>query len=227
MRYAIGDIHGGAKTFRALLERIDLRRDDRLYLLGDYIDRGPNSKRVLDIILKLIESGFDVRPLRGNHESMLIDAIYNANSENSKIYIKSWGAETLKSFGITSPADLPSRYLQFLESLPCLLEDGQFIFVHASLDMSKDDPITQTAPECMLWGNGGIISDNEIPGRTIVSGHRIRNAGHIKASLDQPHIQIDNGAFSNQQPELGHLVALNLDSMKLTFQPWLDGEIQL
>lgn len=223
-RYAIGDIHGGAKTFRALLEKIDLQREDRVYLLGDYVDRGPNSKGVLDIILKLNDAGFDMRPLRGNHEAMLIRAIYGDKSDETKIYMHSWGADSLKSFGITSARDMPRDYLYFLRGLPFLLEDGQFIFVHANLDMSKDDPITQSSTECMLWGNGGFISDNELPGRIIISGHRIRNTGYIQASLDQPHIQIDNGAFINQPPDFGHLVALNLDSMQLTFQRWIDKE---
>ena len=71
-RYAIGDIHGGAKTFCALLEKIYLQREDRVYLLGDYVDRGPNSRGVLDIILKLKEAGFGIFALRGNHEDMLI-----------------------------------------------------------------------------------------------------------------------------------------------------------
>jgi len=221
-RYAIGDIHGGAKTFRALLEKIDLQREDRVYLLGDYVDRGPNSKGVLDIILKLMTAGFDMRPIRGNHEAMLIRAIYGDTSDDTRNYMKSWGADTLKSFGITSPRDMPTYYKYLLKSLPLVLEDGRFIFVHAALDMSKDDPITQTSTEYMLWGSGGFVSDNEIPGRIIVSGHRVRNVGFIKASLDQPHIQIDNGAFSDGQPELGNLVALNLDEMQLTFQPWID-----
>ncbi|MDD2852482.1 MAG: metallophosphoesterase family protein [Desulfuromonadaceae bacterium] len=225
-RYAIGDIHGGARTFRALLEKIDLRRDDRVYLLGDYVDRGPSSRGVLDIILKLMESGFDVRPLKGNHEDMLMWASCEKIDEQSQNYMKGWGTETLKSFGVLSPHDLQPRYMQFLKSLPCLLEDGHFIFVHAGLDMSKDDPVSRTSTEFMLWGNSGFISDNEIPGRIIISGHKIRNVGFIKASLDQPHIQIDNGAFSNQQPDFGHLVALNLDAMELTFQPWMDGMSQ-
>jgi serine/threonine protein phosphatase 1 len=223
-RYAIGDIHGGARTFRALLEKIDLQRNDRVYLLGDYVDRGPNSKGVLDIILRLLDAGFDIRPLRGNHESMFIRAIHGDRSDETRIYMQSWGADTLKSFGITNPRDIPAYYRFFLRGLPLILEDDQFIFVHASLDMSKEDPITQTSTEYMLWGDDGFVSDNEIPGRIIVSGHRIRTVGFIKESLDQPHIQIDNGAFSNQPPEFGHLVALNLDSMQLTFQRWVDKE---
>lgn len=222
-RYAIGDIHGGAKTFRALLEKINLRREDRVYLLGDYVDRGPNSKGVLDIILQLMESGFDVRPIRGNHDDMLLRNINDDHDEFSWNYMKGWGTAALQSFGISSPKDLPERYKQFLQDLPYLLEDGIFIFVHAGLDMSKDDPVTQTAPDFMVWGNGGFISDNDIPGRKIVSGHKIRSVERIEASLTMPHIQLDNGAFSNQQPELGNLLALNLDTMQLTLQPWLDG----
>jgi serine/threonine protein phosphatase 1 len=224
-RYAIGDIHGGAKTFRALLEKINLRRDDRLYLLGDYVDRGPNSKGVLDIILKLTAAGFDVRPVRGNHDDMLIRSVRNDHDEYSWNYMQGWGSKTLQSFSVMSLKDLPERYILFLQKLPYLLEDGDFIFVHAGLDMSKDDPVTQTAQEFMIWGNGGFISDNDIPRRKIVSGHKIRSVARIEASLTTPHIQLDNGAFSNQPPDLGHLVALNLDTMQLTFQPWLDSEV--
>jgi hypothetical protein len=118
---------------------------------------------------------------------------------------------------------MPERYKQFLNDLPCLLEDGHFIFVHACLDMSTESPVTQTSEETMLWGNGGFFSDSDIEGRTIVSGHTIRSVEKITASLTKPHIQLDNGAFCCDPPNHGHLVALNLDEMQLTFQPWLDG----
>jgi len=223
-RYAIGDIHGGAKTFMALLERIGLKRSDRLYLLGDYIDRGPNSKGVLDIILKLQVAGFGVYPLRGNHEDMLISHL-DMRKQTFPGYVKDYGAATLRSFGIASPMELPDRYKHFLLGLPYILEDDRFIFVHAGLDMNKSNPVTETDIDTMLWGNGGFVSDNEIPGRIIVSGHRIKKVSYIKATLDQPHILIDNGAFTGQQPELGNLVALNLDSMELIFQPWIDRDV--
>jgi serine/threonine protein phosphatase 1 len=68
MRYVIGDIHGGSGTFSALLDQLNLQYDDRIYLLGDYIDRGPDSKGVLDIILPADGDGYDVRHILGNHE---------------------------------------------------------------------------------------------------------------------------------------------------------------
>lgn len=222
-RYAIGDIHGGAKTFRALLGQLELTKQNRVYLLGDYIDRGPDSKGVLDYILHLQESGYDIRPLRGNHEDMLIRAFEETNDHFAINYMKAYGAKLLRNFEISSITDLPDRYKQFLKDLPYILEDGRFIFVHACLDMSREFPITETPEETMLWGNGGFFSDNDIEGRTIISGHTIRSVEKITASLTKSHIQIDNGAFCNYPPDNGNLVALNLDEMKLIFQPWLDG----
>ena len=67
-RFAISDIHGCAKTFEALLDRIALSTQGELYLLGDYLDRGPDSKGVLDLIFRLQREGYAVHCLRGNHE---------------------------------------------------------------------------------------------------------------------------------------------------------------
>ncbi len=73
--FAIGDIHGCFKPFYELVVNvIDLKKEDRLILLGDYIDRGFQSKEVIDFIIDLKASGFDVTPLMGNHEAMLLEA---------------------------------------------------------------------------------------------------------------------------------------------------------
>jgi serine/threonine protein phosphatase 1 len=72
--WAISNIHGCYHTFKALLEKIGLCKEDELYLLGDYIDRGPGSKEVLDLILKLKSENFNIQCLLGNHEIMLFHA---------------------------------------------------------------------------------------------------------------------------------------------------------
>ncbi len=73
--FAIGDIHGCFDSLKELVEnKIQLQKDDKLILLGDYIDRGDKSKEVVDYIIGLLENGFDVIPLMGNHEAMLLDA---------------------------------------------------------------------------------------------------------------------------------------------------------
>jgi len=219
-RYAIGDIHGGSKTFRALLNVLNLRYGDQLYMLGDYIDRGPDSKGVLDIILQLIDEGFGVRPVRGNHEDMLLDSVAGTHDG----WMEGWGRETLKSFGVTSPEELPPRYLTLLDHMPYIWSDENFVFVHAGLDMAADDPLTESTPLEMVWGGGNPFGRNKLQGRTLVTGHKIRPLPLIEISLLTNHIQLDNGAFTNMQPNLGNLVALNLDTRGLIIQPWCDGK---
>ena len=72
-RYVITDIHGYYATFCELLDQIKLKKHDQLFLLGDFIDRGRQGKEVLDKVISLIDEGYAIYPLRGNHEEMLLD----------------------------------------------------------------------------------------------------------------------------------------------------------
>jgi len=222
-RYAIGDIHGGAKTLWALLYMINLQREDQVYLLGDYVDRGPDSKGVLDIILKLMETGYDVRPVRGNHDDMLLNCATGKHDQFSVYWVKGWGEEALKSFGVERPGDVPPCYLSLIESMPYIRYDDQFVFVHAGLDMTTADPIRESSPMAMTWGEPTDFDIARLGERRLVTGHSIRPLPLIEISLAGNHIMLDNGAFTNQQPDLGNLVALDLDSMTLTLQPWVDN----
>jgi len=141
-RYAIGDIHGGSKTFRALLEKLNLKHDDQLYLLGDYVDRGPDSKGVLDMILQLMVSGYDVRPVRGNHDDMMLQSFIRTRGGLSSSWLEEYGVATFGSFGVDSFKDLPRKYLMLLETMPHILMDDDYVFVHAGLDMERDDPLS-------------------------------------------------------------------------------------
>jgi serine/threonine protein phosphatase 1 len=117
-RYAIGDIHGGAKTFQALSDSLSLKHSDRLYLLGDYVDRGNDSKGVLDIILGLTDSGYYIRPVRGNHDDMMIRNFTGQHDGFSEYWPSLWGGVTLKSFGVNSVGELKTHYITLLDSLP-------------------------------------------------------------------------------------------------------------
>jgi serine/threonine protein phosphatase 1 len=222
-RYAIGDIHGGCKTFQALLDKINFKQGDRLFLLGDYIDRGNDSKGVLDTILKLMESGCDIRPIRGNHEEMMLRSFNEDHDVYSKMWPQMWGRDTLHNFGVTTISELPMCYLTLLDALPPLQIDDDFVFVHAGLDMDADNPITQSTMADMLWGDVRKVAAEKLGGRKLVTGHNIRPLPLIQASLPTSRINLDNGAFTNMQPDMGNLVALNLDDMNLSVQPWLDG----
>lgn len=223
-RYVIGDIHGGLQTFMALIRKINPRHDDRVYLLGDYIDRGPDSKGVLDVIIAMQEAGCDIRPLRGNHDDMLVRSFKDDHDDYSWHWMRGWGENTLKSFGVGRLEDIPARYVNFLNGLSYCHQEGNFLLVHAGLDMLADDPLTQTTPGLMLWGESSLLKGKDLKGRTLVVGHHVRPLPLIEISMTTNLIHLDNGGFTNQQPVLGNLVALDLDTMQLTVQPWIDGK---
>ncbi len=224
MRYAIGDIHGGSCTFKALLDRLSLRHGDELFLMGDYVDRGPDSRGVLDIILNLMKCGYySVHPLRGNHDEMLLRTILNDHDMFSAMYFDEWGKYALKSFGLSNPGDVPMKYRTLLESMPYIIVEADFIFVHAGLSMNVDDPVHDSDVIDMLWSRNSTVDIRKLGGRQLVTGHSIETLQAIRESLCTGHICLDNGAFTRRQPEMGNLVALNLDTKELIVQPWCDG----
>jgi serine/threonine protein phosphatase 1 len=225
-RFAIGDIHGGSETFRALILRINPRCDDRIYLLGDYIDRGPDSKGVIDAIIAMQETGCDIRPLRGNHEDMLIRNLTDDHDLYSWTWTKNWGQKTLFSFGVRSLEALPVQYRRFFAGLPCCYADGEFILVHAGVDLSLDDPANDTPVEHMVWERSYFPEDQPSSHQRVVCGHRVHTLDQVKSTLTQQIISIDNGAFTNKQPDYGNLLALNLDTLQLTVQPWIDRKAE-
>lgn len=90
--FVIPDIHGCCRTFRQLLfHRLELQKTDTLYLLGDYIDRGPDSKGVIDTILELQRDGYDVQAIKGNHEEMLIETFESGSDESLMNWMENWG----------------------------------------------------------------------------------------------------------------------------------------
>lgn len=221
-RFAIGDIHGGLQTFLALIRQINPRHDDRVYLLGDYIDRGPDSKGVIDTIIAMQEAGCDIRPLRGNHEDMLIRNLSGDHDLYSWAWVENWGQKTLFSFGVKRPEDLPVRYRKFLAGLPYYLEEEDFIFVHAGVNLSLADPVNDTPIEHMVWERSFIAEDQPLPQQRVVCGHHVHTLDQVRRTLSQQVISLDNGAFTNLLPERGNLLALNLDTMQLFMQPWID-----
>ncbi|MDO9081163.1 MAG: metallophosphoesterase family protein, partial [Desulfuromonadales bacterium] len=139
-RFAVGDVHGCSKTLRALVEeKICLTADDTLYLLGDYIDRGPDSKGVLDYLLGLWKCNYDIRPLRGNHEQLLLDSVSDPGSQ--RLWYNNGGWGTLREFGVTNPAEIPQLYRDFLGQLPRLIVTDDYVLTHAGLDFKTADPI--------------------------------------------------------------------------------------
>ena len=237
MRYAIGEIHGGSKTFKVILDKINLKHGDCLFLLGDYVDRGPDSIGVLKMICGLIDAGYDVRPIRGNHDDMLYRTITGDHDVFSQIYFDKWGKQFFSELWGTFEIDdfhlrvllsdkslFPEDCFNLLKMMPYVFEDSDYVFVHGALDMSVDDPVHETSYIRMLWNGYNFVDSAKLRGRQLVGCHSIKSIDEIRGSLTSSVIRIDNGAFTNAQPERGNLVALNLDIKELIIQPWTDGE---
>lgn len=217
-RFAVGDVHGCPKTLRALVEeKLCLEKDDCLYLLGDYIDRGPDSKGVLDYLLQLWEADYDIRPLMGNHEEMLLEAA-SGDRDACRLWNSNGGWDTLQQFGVATPADIPRRYLDFLTMLPRVRSTDDYIFVHAGLNFRTTDPMNDTSPYDLLWIRDCRLGLEKLGGRTLITGHTMTPLFTIRDSLNSQCICLDNGCYSKGEMGYGNLVALDLDTRELQVQ---------
>ena len=213
MRYAIADIHGCCKTFHALIDKMRLKASDDLYLLGDYIDRGPDSKGVLDTIMNL---DCKVVALMGNHEEMWLKASVEMGDafqchENIIRWMENGSLATLNSF-----ADIDTNpYLAFLRDMPPFLELDDFYLVHAEFDFSLPDPFGEAGIPSMLWSRGKPYHGK----KPVLCGHSILTLEQIEAGLQTNRINIDNGCFFVDRIGCHNLLAYGLDDAQLYVQP--------
>ena len=216
--FAISDIHGCYDSFYELTVRtIRLTKSDQLILLGDYIDRGQKSKEVIDFIIDLRKGGFNVNPLAGNHEVMLIDSLYDP--EMMPLWLMNSGASTLESFGIPEIGEIDKKYLKFFTSLEYYKILGNFIFVHAGFDDSAPDPFSdyhEMVWECRVSYQNPLLSD-----KTIIHGHRPKTISYVKKRIAEKSkvIPIDTGCVYDKENGYGNLSALDLNTMKLYSVP--------
>ena len=172
--YVIGDIHGCLAPLKRLLEHLepDLHQD-RLLFVGDYIDRGPDSRRVVDYILKLRARypADNVICLRGNHEAMFMDFLAGKDPE---FFLLNGGRSTLTDYWGEDWADqpdlvLPLDHQRFYQELLPFYTTDDYIFVHGGLKPGV--PLEQQAEEDLLWIRGEFIAATEDFGRRVIFGH--------------------------------------------------------
>lgn len=217
-RFAVGDVHGCCRTLRAMVEDvIRLGPDNTLYLLGDYIDRGPDSKGVLDYLIQLWHEDYDIRPLLGNHEEMLLMAAAGDDAAR-QMWFGNGGWGTMQQLGAETPADIPQQYIDFLTMLPRILTISGYVFVHAGLDFRTSDPILETSPTAMLWERDYRVDPAKLRGCTLVCGHTVRLLSEICQSLTSSCVCLDNGCYDKGHIGFGNLVAFDLDTRELLVQ---------
>ena len=177
----IPDIHG----YRAELDRVlsliarHEGPDARIVFLGDYTDRGPDSRGVIQTLIDGIAAGRDWTALRGNHDQMFLDALEGTmEPERFQWWMQGnlGGRETLASYGIESPAyegdwreQVPGLHRQFLSTLPYTHETEELFLCHAGI--SPGTPLESQVPEDLLWIREPFLYDDRDHGKLVVHGH--------------------------------------------------------
>jgi serine/threonine protein phosphatase 1 len=226
--YAIGDIHGRADLLDDLLTQIDadlrtcaLADRPALVFLGDYIDRGTQSRQVIDRLLALSRARYDCHFLRGNHEVALLNFLERPAS--GQTWLNYGGAETLYAYGVKAPVSgaserdfrnaasalrmaLPQSHLEFLQGLQLYARLGDYLFVHAGLRPGK--PLARQNETDLLEIRDPFLKSKARWPFTIVHGH----SPVTEAARGHGRIALDTGAYAT-----GKLSAVRLEGESVAF----------
>ncbi len=224
--YAIGDIHGCLSLLDKLLAAIDADNDTRgpaevtLILLGDLVDRGPDSAGVVERAIQLHESGGDVRWLLGNHEEVFLKAL-SGDPAAMRYFVRIGGGPTIHSYGLTGeeylamsfeelaesfPPLVPDRHRLFLEKAEEMVRIGDYLFVHAGIRPGV--AIDAQRPSDLRWIRDDFLDDRSDHGCVVVHGHTIFDEVQERAN----RIGIDTGAYVT-----GNLTAIGLEGAERWF----------
>ena len=212
---AIGDIHGCAEALRALLELIDPSDDDQLIALGDFVDRGTNTRSVIDQLIELGDRCHFI-PLLGNHEVMMLDALGSNNTAKLDFWLHCGGEETVTSYG-GDFTEIPVAHLDFIDRCHSYHENKDHIFLHANYQ--ADLPLDRQTHQVLFWQHLTEVPQPHLSGKVAIVGHTPQLTGEV---LDWGHIIcIDTFCFGS-----GWLTALDVQSQE-TWQVDKLGNLRL
>ena len=207
--FAIGDIHGCLNKLEELMGKIPADRDGELLVfLGDYIDRGRDSREVVDFVISLNENFRSIVYLMGNHERMFLNFLEGLEEE---LYLYNGGRCTLRDYGIAitdSPAErkkkIPAAHMHFYQSLLPYYETEDYLFVHAGLLPGVE--LGKQKIDDLVWVRRDFIDSTDDFGKTVVFGHT-----PVKSPLIAKNkIGIDTGAVYG-----GQLTCVELPALKI------------
>jgi serine/threonine protein phosphatase 1 len=228
--YAIGDIHGRADLLIRMFDLLESRAESEkrdggepiLVFLGDYVDRGPNSRAVLDLLIEGRPRGFERRYIKGNHEAAMLSFL--SEPLTNRAWVVHGGAETLVSYGIKPPpsigaddqvwldvaeklkAALPPEHLAFIGGLERFLVLGDYVFVHAGVDASR--PLEEQTDDDLMWIRERFLGSKRRFAQRVVHGH----TPSAEPYADHRRIGVDTGAYAS-----GTLTAVRLEGAEDSF----------
>ncbi len=213
--FAIGDVHGCAEELDELLGMLPIKDDSTVIMLGDYIDRGPFSRRVIETLIEW-KSKHNFVTLSGNHEEMLREFLDGTNPQRVARFILNGGSSTLADF-----ADehgewvVPRSHVTFLEELKLWHETEDHFFVHAGVpDMALKDLDPVRDRDELLWIRRAFINNTRKWEKRIVHGHTPVNAVEVSAA----RINVDTACAYG-----GFLTAIELPSHRIYSVPRKTG----
>ena len=199
---AISDIHGCLAALETVLAAVDPRREDTIVTLGDYADRGPDTRGVLERLIALDQQTRLV-PLLGNHDETMV-GVYCGRRDFLADWLLFGGGATLASYGSDDPADIWPTHIEFLVRCPLAFETERHFFVHANY--RADLPLDQVPREVLLWESlKRHVPGPHVSGKTAIVGHTAQKNGEI---LDLGYLKcIDTCCYGD-----GWLTALDVES---------------
>lgn len=198
--WAVGDVHGRADLLESMLRRIEAdaasvaaARKVAVFL-GDYVDRGADSRGVIERLCSWDPAGIERVFLRGNHEIMALDAMSDPDdAPATALWEANGGLRTMESYGAGSVAELarlmPERHARFLRSLRATHREGGYLFVHAGIRPGV--PLEDQDPEDLAWIREPFLASDEDHGFCVVHGHTVADAPCDRGN----RIGIDTGAY--------------------------------
>jgi serine/threonine protein phosphatase 1 len=182
---AVGDIHGCRDLLQQLMQQVAPSAEDQVVFLGDYIDRGPDSRGVIDYLLEFRQRWPQTVFLKGNHEAMFLDFL--AGHERLR-YLLNGGEATLSGYRERGKLMIPPDHLQFFHDLRLYFETEHHLFVHAGLRPGV--ALEDQGEENLLWIREDFLNSDYRWGKTIVFGHTPLR----KPQLRPDRIGLDTGA---------------------------------
>lgn len=205
---AIGDIHGRYDLLTALIRELDARFDHwgegsgHLVVLGDMIDRGPDSRHVVNFLKRLTEEVTRATVLLGNHEAVLLDVIAG-DATAQRLWLRHGGEATLASYDIAPPRDgedsiafgmrladqIGADTIEWLRDRPLSVRHGDYFFCHAGIRPGIS--LSRQADDDLLWISDAFLDDERDHGAVVVHGHSIVDDPEVRIN----RIGVDTGAY--------------------------------
>jgi len=207
--YAIGDVHGRADLLERMLDQIQTDADQRaaeyrIIFLGDIIDRGPDSRRAMDLVHATLNASPDSRLILGNHEEYLLRVLdcSEESQETAHNWIKHGGYQTLDSYGLVDCRSIQhlaeefgrrfAQHLEMMRKADSIIIDGNYAFVHAGIKPGV--PLAEQDEVISRWIRGDFLNHTAAHEKIIVHGHTI--TASQRPEIYANRIALDTGAYA-------------------------------